>query len=206
MYIENSLTQQINVTIKRGQDFQLIAGIVYCCDMYPEHALPLSNSLHTWLSRPDPPPEQFKSAIRDVFNRFWRIAHDEELNKAFTDIKQRVAPAEFIFTGECLDAFHRTKEKLICPPPRTGVLLYVLRDRTDEEQAQAIYDMRTNIREKHRDIRTRSDIVRDLWLMIEEIEEDLGRAAKASKKARKRRDDDMQLDEDYRPKKQGRRK
>ena len=87
------------------------------------------------------------------------------------------------------------------------MLLYVLRDRTDEEQAQAIYDMRINIREKHHDIRTRGDIIRDLWLMVEEIAEDVGRSAKASKKARKRRDEDIELDDDYRPKKkQGRRK
>ncbi|KAI1791297.1 hypothetical protein LXA43DRAFT_1094676 [Ganoderma leucocontextum] len=188
VYIENSLTQKISVTIKRGQDFQLIAGIVYCCDRLPEHALPLSNSLNTWLSELDPPSEQFKGAIRDVFNRFWHIADDERLNTAFAEIKQRVAPVEFIFTG---------------------VLLYVLRDRSEEEQAQAIYDMRTGIRDKHHDIRTRSDVVRDLWAMVEEIAEGLERTAKKSKKARKRRDEegeDMDFDDDYRPKKQGRRK
>lgn len=100
MYIDNSLTQKINVTIKRGQDFQLIAGIVFCCDMYPEQAMPSSQNLNTWLLREDHPPEQFKAAMRDVLNRFWHIVDDEDLNKAFTEIKQRVAPAEFIFTGE----------------------------------------------------------------------------------------------------------
>ncbi|KAM5543199.1 hypothetical protein V8D89_003073 [Ganoderma adspersum] len=185
VYIDNSLTQKINVTIKRGQDFQLIAGIVFCCDMYPEQAMPSSQNLNTWLLREDHPPEQFKAAMRDVLNRFWHIVDDEELNKAFTEIKQRVAPAEFIFTG---------------------VLLYVLRDRTDEEQAQAVYDMRSGIRDKHHDIRTRQDIIRDLWTMMEEFSEAAEPVSKASKKVRKRRDaGDMDLDEDYRPKK-GRRK
>lgn len=99
--MDDSLTQKINVTIKRGQDFQLIAGIVFCCDMYPEQAMPLSKNLSTWLARDDDPPEGFKEVMRNVFNRFWHIADDDKLNQAFTEVKQRVAPVEFIFTGEC---------------------------------------------------------------------------------------------------------
>ncbi|PIL34001.1 hypothetical protein GSI_03709 [Ganoderma sinense ZZ0214-1] len=187
VYIDDSLTQKINVTIKRGQDFQLIAGIVYCCDKLSEQeqAMPSSNNLNVWLSREDPPPDTFKGAIRDLFNRFWNIANDDDLNMAFTEMKQRVAPAEFIFTG---------------------VLLYVLRDRSPQEQAQAIYDLRSGIRDKHHDIRTRGDIIRDLWMMIDELSEDVVEEVKPSKKSRKQRDDAMDLDDDYRPKKKGRRK
>ncbi|KAI1787605.1 hypothetical protein LXA43DRAFT_1098140 [Ganoderma leucocontextum] len=64
----------------------------------PEHALPLSNRLRTWLFRTDPASEQFKIATRDILNRFWHMANDEQLNIAFVEIKQRVASVEGILT------------------------------------------------------------------------------------------------------------
>ena len=83
----------------------------------------------------------------------------------------------------------------------------MLRDWKVEAQAQAIYDMRSGIRDKHHDIRTRQDIIRDLWTMVEEFSDHAEPASNASKKVRKRQDpQDIDLDEDYRPKKQGRRK
>ena len=35
-----------------------------------------------------------------MLSRFWHIADDPRLNFAFRDIQKRVAPAEFVFTGE----------------------------------------------------------------------------------------------------------
>lgn len=87
-------------------------------------------------------------------------------------------------------------------------MLYVLRDLPAEEQAQAIYQMRTDIRKKHPDIRLRTDIIRDLWLLVEAAAEGIDRKEKrVKKKGRRTRDDqdvDMDYDEDYRPQKQRR--
>lgn len=73
--------------------------------MYPERSQPLSKNLDKWLSRMEPPKEEFKALIRDLLSRFWHIADDPRLNFAFRDIQKRVAPAEFVFTGEsCFSA------------------------------------------------------------------------------------------------------
>ncbi|TBU44693.1 hypothetical protein BD309DRAFT_957785 [Dichomitus squalens] len=187
VYLEDSLTQNINVAIKRGQDFQLIAGLVYCCDMYPEHSQPLSKNLDKWLSRMDPPKEDFKDLIRSLLSRFWHIADDSRLNFAFQDIQKRVAPAEFVFTG---------------------VILYVLRDLPAQDQAQAIYQLRTDIRKKHPDIRLRTDIIRDLWVLVEAAAEGAERKGKQGKKKGRRikddEDENMDYDEEYPPRKQRR--
>ena len=80
----------------------------------------------------------------------------------------------------------------------------MLRDTSYEERAQAIYDMRTHIRDKYQDIRNRNDIIRDLWDFVMRLEENLEDAApakpKKGKKARRVKDEDAVEDEkDYRP-------
>ncbi|RPD78541.1 hypothetical protein L226DRAFT_531882 [Lentinus tigrinus ALCF2SS1-7] len=195
---EDNLPQKMDVAYKRGQDFQLIAGFVYCCDQYPEPAQPSSKNLERWLSSDVKPSWDFKETMLSVFGSLWHIVTDPKLNSAFTDIKKRVAPAEFVFTG---------------------VILYVLRDASYEDRAQAIYDMRTHIREKFPDVRMRSDIVKELWSFVETLADTVPtQPAKSKKKGKgkeKRRADDdaygydddrMSLDDDYRPKKQSKKK
>ncbi|KAI0356390.1 hypothetical protein OH77DRAFT_1401547 [Trametes cingulata] len=192
---EDGLTSTIDVDVGRGRDFQLVAQLVYCCEQYPVHAQPTAKNLEKFLQRADQPPPKFQQSVGKVFTAFWHIAHSEMLNYAFTNIKKRVSPAEFVFTG---------------------VLLYVLRDTPYEEQAEAIYNMRNHIRAKYQDIRMRNDIIRDLWAYVEEVlDEDTTTrpAASSSKKGKKARgrgqdddDDDMNYDDDYRPKKQSKRK
>ena len=58
---------------------------------------------------------------------------------------------------------------------RTGVMLYILRDLPAEEQAWAIYQMRTDIEKKQPDIRLRTDIIRDLWMLVEVAAEGIDR-------------------------------
>ncbi|KAI0712931.1 hypothetical protein C8T65DRAFT_774412 [Cerioporus squamosus] len=190
---EDNLTQKMDIASKRGQDFQLIAGLVYCCDQYPERAQPSSKNLERWLTSDAKPPRQFKETMLDVFCALWRIATDRKLNRGFSEIKKRVAPAEFVFTA--------------------GVVLYVLRDASFEERAQAIYDMRTHIRQKFSDVRMRSDIIKELWSFIETLADTppaQPSKKKGKEKVRKAREDDdedgMSLDEDYRPKKQSKKK
>ncbi|KAI0633716.1 hypothetical protein C8Q77DRAFT_1157884 [Trametes polyzona] len=188
---EDGLTQKINVDVGRGRDFQLIAQVVYCCHEYPEHAQPNARNLELWLSRPDMPLPHFRDTMIAVLTRFWYIADKDHLNYPFTNIGKRVSPAEFVFTG---------------------VLLFVLQELSNSDQAEAIYNMRKHIREKYQDIRMRNDIIRDLWAYIENALEqqenkEVARPAKASgskkgKKARARDDDDDESDETYKPKKQ----
>lgn len=97
-----------------------------------------------------------------------------------------------------------------------GVLLYVLRDWSYEDQALAIYNMRNHIRTKFQDIRMRNDIIRELWNFVNEVADEgdasqpPAKATSSSKKGKKSRarkengDDDMDLD--YRPSKQSRNK
>ncbi|KAI0373428.1 hypothetical protein BV20DRAFT_1049842 [Pilatotrama ljubarskyi] len=191
---EDGLTSIIDVDVGRGRDFQLVAQLVYCCEQYPVHAQPTAKNLEKFLQRTDEPKIQFQETVTKVFTAFWHIAHSATLNYAFTHIKKRVSPAEFVFTG---------------------VLLYVLRDLPYEEQAEAIHNMRNHIRAKYQDIRMRNDIIRDLWAYVEEVlEEDAAPppAASSSKKGKKTRrrggddDDDLDFEDEYRPKKQNRRK
>ncbi|OJT09386.1 hypothetical protein TRAPUB_14134 [Trametes pubescens] len=190
---DDGLTQLIDVDVGRGRDFQLIAQLVYCCQQYPERAQPSAKNLERWLMDPAKPSSEFINTMNSVLRRFWFIAKTKELNYGFKSISKRVSPAEFVFTG---------------------VLLYVLRALTQEEQAEAINNMRNHIRAKYQDIRMRNDIIRDLWTFIDKVldQQDTTpppKKATGSKKGKKvrARDEDMDTeDEEYKPKKQAKRK
>lgn len=103
-------------------------------------------------------------------------------------------------------------------PISSGVILYVLRDASYEEKAQAIYNMRTYIRGKYADVRMRSDILRELWAFVESLADGAPMPApsqqvKSKKKGKDKRrtrddddDDEMSVDDDNRPKKQSKKK
>lgn len=67
-------------------------------------------------------------------------------------------------------------------------MLYVLRDLPAQEQAQAVFQMRTDIRKKHPDIRLRTDIIRDLWTLVDVALEDVNQKSKKGKKQPRTRD------------------
>ncbi len=82
------------------------------------------------------------------------------------------------------------------------MILYVLRDASYEDRAQAIYDMRMHIREKYQDIRNRSDIVKALWEYVDALDDypkAVSKPKKGKKVKRNEEEDEMDLDEDYRP-------
>lgn len=93
------------------------------------------------------------------------------------------------------------------------MLLFILREYSYEDRAQAIYDMRTHIRGKFQDVRNRSDIVKELWNFVEMIADGLdepppdvkGKKNKG-KKTRRAVDDEMDLDESYAPRKKSKKK
>ena len=102
---QDSLTEKIDVAIKRGSDFQLVAGLVYCCESYPKQEFPSSSNLEKWLSRDTAPTQQLKDDVTTTLTAFWHIANNAGLNAAFKDVQKRVAPAEFVFTGEFRHAY-----------------------------------------------------------------------------------------------------
>ncbi|KAG2368139.1 hypothetical protein BDR07DRAFT_1448474 [Suillus spraguei] len=132
----------------RGRDFQCIAQLIYCCDGLPDHPLPTAQKLEKWLKRVDKPPTTFMTQINDVLSDFWHIATQSDLDAAFTEVDKRVAPVEFVFVG---------------------VVLFVLRDRTIEERANAILHMRLRIREQFRDVRNNGLVGKALWNYVDSI-------------------------------------
>lgn len=132
----------------RGRDFQCIAQLIYCCDGLPDHPLPTAQKLEKWLKRVDNPSTTFMTQINDVLSEFWHIATKSELNAAFTEVDKRVAPVEFVFVG---------------------VVLFVLRNHTSEERANAILHMRLRIREQFRDVRNNGLVGKALWNYVDSI-------------------------------------
>lgn len=92
----------IDIDVKRGRNFQLLAQVAYYCHSIPEQVFPSLQKLEAWVSDPTPLSATFKEDIKNVMQAFWDIVNDaeSELAAAFTRLSQRVAPAEFVFIGK----------------------------------------------------------------------------------------------------------
>ncbi|KAH0827513.1 hypothetical protein J3R83DRAFT_4226 [Lanmaoa asiatica] len=145
---DGGLAEVLEWDTRRGRDFQCIAQMVYCCDLLPEHALPSAQKLEKWLSRVDKPNQAFKNNIGDALNEFGHIAMTPGLNTAFEQVDKRVAPVEFVFIG---------------------TLLYILREHTHHERANAVLHMRLRIREQFRDVRNNGNVGKALWNFIDSL-------------------------------------
>ncbi|PFH52790.1 hypothetical protein AMATHDRAFT_139317 [Amanita thiersii Skay4041] len=146
--INDGLLNKFEWDTKRGRDFQNIAHFVYCCDCLPEEQIPTTQKLEKWLSRVDPPGDQFKDDIDTVLRQLWLIASDPRYNKGFKAISKRLAPVEFVFIG---------------------VLLYMMRGRTLEDRATAIYHLRVAVRDDFKDIRNNSVVGKAMWSYINSL-------------------------------------
>ncbi|KAJ3537046.1 hypothetical protein NM688_g6746 [Phlebia brevispora] len=145
---ETGLQDKIDVDLGRGRDFQILASLVYCCDGIPSRTVASSTKLEQFLLRTDRPRSEFMQHMSDVLKTLWVIAEDNDLNMAFTSIKQRVAPVEFVFIG---------------------VLLYVLRECTRKQRAHALMDLRISVRDAFQgNVRLREDVQRFLWDFVNE--------------------------------------
>lgn len=200
--IEDGLSAKLSWDIRRGRDFQNIAHMIYCCDGYPnEQLLPTAQKIEKWISRADKPTVQFKEDIENVLRGLWVIATTEELKTGFVDIPQRIAPVEFIFIGACLTTF-ACKCNAECFYP--GVLLYVLRHESRENQASAIYILRATVRQEFADIRNNGNVGKALWSYIQSLKKHPTRMPRtgieiAPKGKRKRNAGVRDDDEEFRP-------
>ncbi|KAF8844680.1 hypothetical protein BDN67DRAFT_894469 [Paxillus ammoniavirescens] len=183
---EGGLAEVLEWDTKRGRDFQCIAQLVYCCDSLPEHALPTAQKLEKWLLGSNKPNQAFKAQINDVLTEFGYIAMTPGLNAAFEQVDKRVAPVEFVFIG---------------------TLLFIIRDHTHQERANAILHMRLRIREQFRDVRNNGNVGKALWNFIDSLMGPSGLSVlgesgpltgnpSSSSRKRKKTEDE---DEDYRP-------
>lgn len=214
-YINNDdgITDIVDVDMKRGRDFQSLAQLVYCCDAYPEHAIPTAQKMEQWLVRMDLPNPAFKTAVNDVLTEFWYIAHTPRLAQAFTKIQKRVAPVEFVFIGAfraCSRSLSSKRVLIIHYIRCTGVVLFALRDASHETRAEEIYNMRVHIRNRFSDVRFRNDVVRMLWDFIEDVvarqevnesrsRRDSGDTNDKKKRKKKKDDSDDEMVDDYHP-------
>jgi len=173
----------------RGRDFQCIAQMVYCCDGLPDYLLPTAQKLEKWLVRIDPPTESFMTRVDKALSEFWYLASTKGYDKGLKGFERRVAPVEFVFIG---------------------VLLYVMRDYTHQDRAEAILNMRTHIRGQFKDVRNNSSVGRALWLFIRSIIQpgsvslDAVFGGSTAKPKKRRRaaggeDNDGDDDDEYRP-------
>lgn len=87
-----------------------------------------------------------------------------------------------------------------------GVLIYTMRDATHEERAQAIYDMRVQVKKAHKDVRTNQAVISTMWEIIEdvnELEDSAIRQTPKRKRGRPRKSqakgDSSDSDEEYNP-------
>ncbi|TCD71595.1 hypothetical protein EIP91_007342 [Steccherinum ochraceum] len=137
----------VSVNLKRGKAFQHLARLALYCDNMPKKTFASHPNLETWLNDPSPVSEEFKVSLEKVLSAMRHIATEDHLCAGFSEITQKVSPAEFVFIG---------------------VLLFVLKDTKIKKRAVEIHGMRKYIRKEFRDdIRHRQDIVRKLWEYVE---------------------------------------
>ncbi len=96
---DTGLTNHIELDTSRGRDFQAIAQMVFCCDGLPEQRFPTAHKLDVWLQQTEPPKKAFKDAVKECLRVFRFVASTPGYDVGFKEVKNRVAPAEFVFIG-----------------------------------------------------------------------------------------------------------
>ncbi|THV08474.1 hypothetical protein K435DRAFT_959037 [Dendrothele bispora CBS 962.96] len=182
--VSDGLSDIIDIELKRGKNFQNMAQFVFCCHFVDDEVFPRGRKFDMFLNAQEEVAPTMKKTITNTLRRFSKLAISYNLNKAFTRLKSRVAPVEFVFIG---------------------VLLFLMDDASEQEQADAVYNLRNGIRAQFPDLRMRKDVVDVLWTIVKSLRDDptqvcrldpghLKRKRKPSAKASK---DDS--DSEYRP-------
>ncbi|EJD03075.1 uncharacterized protein FOMMEDRAFT_156447 [Fomitiporia mediterranea MF3/22] len=145
--VDDGLNVVIRWDASRGKHFLCIAQLAYCCENLPRRTDPTTQKITAWLHRVDAPGEQFKQEMDQVLSKYWLIANSDELNQAFTEVKQIVAPVEFVFIG---------------------VLIGVLQNCSDSIIAEEVLGIRQTVRAVHKDVRANKSVATTLWDYIEQ--------------------------------------
>lgn len=115
-----------------------------------------------------PPSESFKLNCQLVLTNFTAIASSPTLKFPFEDVS-RVAPVEISMICQFHVVFDPRFSKLTCCFS-SGVLIHRMRARPLAEIAEAIDEMRKDVRVKHVDVRNNSRIVSSMWEFCKTIE------------------------------------
>ncbi|KAI0050520.1 hypothetical protein FA95DRAFT_1555647 [Auriscalpium vulgare] len=149
MSVDNGLADCIDLDTARGRNFQNLAQIAYCCDGLPEVLVPTTGKVETWLRDMSSPTPKARKRMVDVLTDFWRIATNTNLNHGIKSFKSKFSPVEFVYVG---------------------VLIFVTADDfTIDEQADAIFTLRKELRRKHQDLRLNSRVGQDCWSIIDQL-------------------------------------
>jgi hypothetical protein len=84
---------------QRARDFEGLATVAHLIVEYPERPNPTAAHLKYWLDSASEPEARLRPDLIRIMDEFWRIAKNKKLNVAFTGMKQKVAPLEFIMIG-----------------------------------------------------------------------------------------------------------
>jgi hypothetical protein len=73
-----------------------------------------------------------------------------------------------------------------------------MRERSHEDRAQALYNMRIRVKQEHKDVRMNENVVRTLWDIIEDNLDDY-EDERPAKRAKRRRKGAGDMEDAYKP-------
>ncbi|KAI0771741.1 hypothetical protein BC629DRAFT_1291594 [Irpex lacteus] len=143
--VDMGIAEYVEFDTSRGRGFQAVAQMSYCCNNLPRQHFPSGRQLDEWLKKNEMPGDAFKGALEESLGMFKVIASTPGLNAGFKEVKNRVAPAEFVFIG---------------------ILLYHMRGCDQARIADSILQMRKSVRAAFKDVRANGLVVKHLWEFI----------------------------------------
>ncbi|KAK7470566.1 hypothetical protein VKT23_001990 [Stygiomarasmius scandens] len=151
MGAQNGLSDVIDIELKRGKNFQNMAQFVFCCHFVDEELFPSGRRFEDFLNQRQEMTMDMKKQLEKALQQFKKLASNPKLNSGFTKIKSRVAPVEFVFIG---------------------VLLFLMEDASEKDQADAVYSLRKGIRTQFPDLRMRNDVADVMWAFVKSLQND----------------------------------
>jgi hypothetical protein len=102
--VDGGLYQQLRWDTQRAKDFQGICQIIFCCeDVEAKKTGMTASTLEKWLARPEVPTKEFRQQIDSTMYCYSQLAAlKDEQHSPFSQVEQRLAPAEFVFIGKAI--------------------------------------------------------------------------------------------------------
>ncbi|KAI0034812.1 hypothetical protein K488DRAFT_77027 [Vararia minispora EC-137] len=117
----------------RGRDFHGLASIVFLLETFPQHKVPASGVMKTWLGKEEEIPGKLRNSIAHTLQIFRHLTRSSHFSEPF-HTPTRVSPMEFIMIGVLIHKHRQTLSLM--------------------QLSSAIARMRADIRKKEKDIRT----------------------------------------------------